>query len=138
MIDMLKRHEIQVLRRAGHSLPEVAKLAGVSVRSVQRVGGEPTVSHIDNDAERVRRKVGRPSKAEPLRGFVVSLLAKEPKLLSLEVLRRARLDGYDGGKSALYELIHSIRPKRVRLMTRFEGSLASFHNTTSAKWTCTS
>jgi hypothetical protein len=29
MIDMLKRHEIQVLRRAGHSLDEVAKLSGV-------------------------------------------------------------------------------------------------------------
>jgi transposase len=126
MIDMLKRHEIQVLRRAGHSLPEVAELAGVSVRSVQRVGGEPAVNHVDNDAERVLRKVGRPSKAAPLRGFVVSLLAKEPQLLSLEVLRRARLDGYDGGKSALYELIHSIRPKPVRLMTRFEGLPGEF------------
>jgi hypothetical protein len=30
MIDMLKRHEIQVLRRAGHAQVEVAKLAGVS------------------------------------------------------------------------------------------------------------
>jgi hypothetical protein len=29
MIDMLKRQEIQVLRRAGHSLDEVAELAGV-------------------------------------------------------------------------------------------------------------
>ena len=28
MIDMLKRHEIQVLRRAGHSQIEVATLAG--------------------------------------------------------------------------------------------------------------
>jgi transposase len=126
MIDMLKRHEIQVLRRAGHSLPEVAKLAGVSVRSVQRVDDEDPVSHVDNDAERVLRKVGWPSKAEPRRGFVVSLLAKEPDLLSLEVLRRARLDGYDGGKSALYELIHSIRPKPVRLMTRFEGLPGEF------------
>jgi len=126
MIDMLKRHEIQVLRRAGHSLPDVAKLAGVSVRSVQRVGGEPRVGHVDSEAERVLRRIGRPSKAEPLRGFVVSLLAKEPKLLSLEVLRRARLDGYDGGKSALYELIHSIRPKSVRLMTRFEGLPGEF------------
>jgi len=126
MIDMLKRHEIQVLRRAGHSLPEVAKLAGVSVRSVQRVGDEPSVGHVDSEAERVRRRIGRPSKAEPLRSFVVSLLAKEPKLLSLEVLRRARLDGYDGGKSALYELIHSIRPKSVRLMTRFEGLPGEF------------
>lgn len=126
MIDMLKRHEIQVLRRAGHSLPEVARLAGVSVRSVQRVDEEPTVSHIDNDAERVLRRVGRPSKAEPKREFVVSLLAKEPDLLSLEVVRRARLDGYDGRKSALYALIRSIRPKRVRLMTRFEGLPGEF------------
>jgi transposase len=126
MIDMLKRHEVQVLRRAGHSLPEVAKLAGVSVRSVQRVGAEPAVAHVDTDAERVLRRIGRPSKAEPLRGFVVSLLATEPKLLSLEVLRRARLEGYEGGKSALYELIHSIRPKPVRLMTRFEGLPGEF------------
>jgi transposase len=126
MIDMLKRHEVQVLRRAGHSLPEVAKLAGISVRSVRRVGAEPAVGHVDNDAERVHRGIGRPSKAEPLRGFVVSLLAKEPKLLSLEVVRRARLEGYEGGKSALYELIHSIRPKSVRLMTRFEGLPGEF------------
>jgi transposase len=126
MIDMLKRHAIQVLRRAGHSLPEAAKLAGVSVRSAQRVGAEAAVSHVDNDAERARRKIGRPSKAEPLRGFVVTQLAKEPGLLSLEVLRRARLDGYEGGKSAFYELIHSIRPEPVRLMTRFEGLPGEF------------
>jgi transposase len=126
MIEMLKRHEIQVLRRAGHSLPDVAKLAGVSVRSVQRVDAEPAVAHVDGEAERERRRIGRPSKAEPMRGFVVSLLAKEPKLLSLEVLRRARLEGYDGGKSALYELVHSIRPKSVRLMTRFEGLPGEF------------
>jgi transposase len=126
MIDMLKRHEVQVLRGAGHSLPEVARLAGISVRSVQRVGGEPAVGHVDNDIERARRGIGRPSKTEPLRGFVVSLLTREPKLLSLEVLRRARLGGYDGGKSALYELIHSIRPKPVRLMTRFEGLPGEF------------
>jgi transposase len=126
MIDMLKRHEIQVLRRAGHSLDEVARLAGVGRRSVVRVEAEPAVGHVDNDAERLCRKMGRPSKAEPMRGFVVSLLAKEPELLSLEVLRRARLEGYDGGKSALYELIHSIRPKSVRLMTRFEGLPGEF------------
>jgi transposase len=126
MIDMLKRHEVQVLRRAGHSLDEVAKMAGVGRRSVVRVEAEAAVSQVDNEAERVRRRIGRPSKAEPFRGFVVSLLAKEPDLLSLEVLRRARLDGYGGGKSALYELVHSIRPKPVRLMTRFEGLPGEF------------
>ena len=33
---MLKRHEIQGLRRAGHTLEEVVNLAGVSQSSVQR------------------------------------------------------------------------------------------------------
>jgi transposase len=126
MIDLLKRHEIQVLRRAGHSLPDVAKLAGVSVRSVQRVELEPGVSHVDNGTERMRRGVGRPSKAEPFRGLVVEQLAKEPEVLSLEILRRARLAGYAGGKTALYELIHSIRPRPARLVTRFEGLPGEF------------
>jgi transposase len=126
MLEMLKRHAIQVLRRAGHSLPEVAKLAGVSVRSVQRVEGEGVVSSVDSEAERARRRIGRPSKAEPFRSFVVEQLTKEPDLISLEVLRRARLDGYLGGKSAFYELIHSVRPKQARLMTRFEGLPGEF------------
>jgi len=96
MIDMLERHAIRVLRRAGHSLPEAAKLAGASVRSAQWVGAEAAVSHIDNDTECARRKIGRPSKAEPSRGFVVTQLAKEPGLFLLEVLRRARPAGHPG------------------------------------------
>jgi transposase len=126
MIDMLKRHEIQVLRRAGHSQVEAAELAGVSIRSVRRVEAEEGVSHVDNAAERDRRGIGRPSKAEPFRGLVVEQLTKEPELLSLEVLRRAKLAGYQGGKSALYELIRAIRPKPVRLLTRFEGLPGEF------------
>ena len=51
MIDMLKRHEIQVLRRAGHSQIEVATLAGVARRTVQRVDGEAAVTHIDSVRE---------------------------------------------------------------------------------------
>jgi transposase len=104
----------------------VAELAGVSVRSVQRVEDEPPVTSLDSAAERERRSVGRPSKAEPFRGFVVEQLTKEPDLISLEILRRARLAGYPGGKSALYELIHAVRPKPVRLMTRFEGLPGEF------------
>jgi len=65
MIDMLKRHEIQVLRRAGHAQVEVAKLAGVSLGSVRRVAREPEVTQIDNTQERARRDIGRPAKAEP-------------------------------------------------------------------------
>ena len=40
MIDMLKRHEIQVLRRAGHTLTEVAALSGASIGTVRRVAAE--------------------------------------------------------------------------------------------------
>lgn len=126
MIDMLKRHEIQVLRRAGHLQDDVAKLAGVSVRSIRRVEDEVPVSQVDNEAEREKRRIGRPSKAEPFRPFVVEQLTKEPGLLSLEILRRVRLEGYGGGKSALYELIHAIRPKPTRLITRFEGLPGEF------------
>ena len=123
MIELLKRHEIQVLRRAGHSQPEVAKLTGVSERTVQRVEAEPAVSHVDTAVERMERKIGRPSKAEPFRSFVVELLAKEPDLLSVEILRRARLEGYDGGKTALYDLVHSIRPKLGISRTAFSTLL---------------
>lgn len=88
MIDMLKRHEIQVLRRAGHAQTDVAKLAGVSLGSVRRVGREATVTHIDTDAERERRAIGRPAKAEPFRSVITEILVGEPDLLSVEILRR--------------------------------------------------
>jgi transposase len=126
MIDMLKRHEIQVLRRAGHSQDDVARLAGVSRRSVQRVDTEAAVTHIDLGREREARGVGRPATAEPFRAVVAEILAGEPSLLSVEILRRAKLKGYAGGKTALYELIRSLRPKSVRPLVRFEGLAGEF------------
>ena len=119
MIEMLKRHEIQVLQRAGHSQIEIARLAGVSRRSVQRVERESVVTHIDAAREREVRGIGRPAKAEPFRAFVVEALALDPDLLSVEILRRAKLKGYAGGKTALYDLISALRPKTVRPLVRF-------------------
>ncbi len=121
MIDMLKRHQIQVLRDAGHPQREVATLAGVSVASVRRVERETDVSHLDLTLEGASRGVGRPSNAEPFRRGVAKLLATEPELHSVEILRRTKLVGYTGGKSALYELVHSLRPTPVRPVVRFEG-----------------
>jgi predicted transcriptional regulator len=43
MIDMLKRHEIQVLRRAGHTWSEVAALSGVSEKTARRIAAETAV-----------------------------------------------------------------------------------------------
>ena len=47
-------------------------------------------------------------------------------LKSVEILRRARLEGYEGGKSALYELIAELRPHATRVMMRFEGVPGEF------------
>ena len=126
MIDMLTRHAIQVLRQAGHEQRDVAKLVGVGVRTVRRVDGEPDVSHVDDSKERERRAIGRPAKAEPFRSVVAEILTGEPDLLSVEILRRAKLKGYTGGKTALYELIAAVRPKTVRPLVRFEGLAGEF------------
>jgi hypothetical protein len=134
MIDMLKRHAIQVLRAAGHGQSEIATLTDVSVRSVRRVEAEPDVSHVDDAGERDRRRIGRPSIAEPFRPHVVELLTQDPALLSVEIFRRAKLAGYPGGKSALYDLIHAIRPKAPWSASR--ASRANSRNTILAKSTC--
>lgn len=123
---MLKRHEVQVLVKAGHAQEEVGRLTGVSVRSVQRIAKEPSVTEPDDAVVRKASCVGRPSKVEDFRKLVTDLLVTEKDLLSVEILRRARLQGYTGGKSALYGLIASLRPKGTRLQMRFEGLPAEF------------
>ena len=123
---MLKRQEIQVLRRAGHTLKEVAKLAGVSQSSVQRVEAEPAVVTLATSGQSAQRRIGRPSKVEAFRAFVGAEFAKQPDVLAVELLRRARLAGYPGGKSALYELVRALRPHEVRPLVRFEGLPGEF------------
>jgi transposase len=126
MLPLLTRHKIQVLVEAGHAQAEVAQLAGTSTRTVRRVAGEPDIDHTDDGARRKERRVGRPSKVEPLRGIVGEILAAEPALPSLEVLRRARLRGYTAGKSALYALVAQVRPKDTRVGMRFDGLPGEF------------
>jgi len=123
---MVKRLEIQVLRRAGHSQEETAKLVGASAKSVQRVEDEAPVATLDTGGERRQRRIGRPSKAEPFRELLVAELVKEPRVMALELLRRARAKGYAGGKSALYRLIKKLRPERPRPVVRFEGLAGEF------------
>ena len=70
------------------------RLVGVGLRSVRRVDAEPDVTHTDAAKERERRAIGRPAKAEPFRPLVAEILAGDPDLLSVEILRRAKLKGY--------------------------------------------
>ena len=57
MIDMLKRHEIQVLRHAEHTWNEIAALSGVSEKTARRIAAENLVTAVDNATERARRQV---------------------------------------------------------------------------------
>lgn len=127
MIDQLKRHAIQVLRKAGHTLGEIAELVAVGKRTVQRVVGEPMITTITDalDAPPSRRP-GRPSKADDYRERIVAWLTDEPELLSVELLRRAKLAGYAGAKSALYDLVRVVRPTTPRPVVRFEGLPGEF------------
>jgi hypothetical protein len=51
MLGMLKRHEVEILLRAGHGKSEVARLAGVSLCSVKRIAAEEPVANVDDAAE---------------------------------------------------------------------------------------
>src|SRR5260370_37945742 len=121
MLGMLKRHEVEIRVKAGPSKAEVARLAGVSLCSVKRIAEEVPVVDVDDAAEREKRRIGRPSKVEDARKLVVKILEEKPDLPSLEILRRVREAGYQGGKTALYALGASVRPKEIKPLIRFEG-----------------
>ncbi|MBI4627726.1 MAG: hypothetical protein HY729_03360 [Candidatus Rokubacteria bacterium] len=55
------------------------------------------------------RGVGRPSTVAQYAQRIAEWLRDEPAVSGAEVLRRVRLVGYRGGKSALYELVRRLR-----------------------------
>jgi hypothetical protein len=60
------------------------------------------------------RGVGRPSTVAPYEPQVAQWLREDPDLSGVEILRRVRLTGYRGGKSALYELLRRVREAAQR------------------------
>lgn len=126
MLPLLKRHEIQILLSVGLPLSAVAAKVGVSVDTVSRVRAEEAVSHVDDAAERKRRRVGRPSKAARFEEDVRGWLEETPELPTQELLRRAVERGYDGAKSAFYAMVSSVRPPRNVPVVRFEGLPGEF------------
>ena len=123
---MLKRHEVEILLKAGHAKTEVARLSGVLLRSVKRIAEEEPVVHVDDQAERSKRQIGRPSTVATFRKQVAEILQQQPDLASLEILRRVRERGYPGGKTALYALVASLRHKSAKPLVRFEGLPGEF------------
>ena len=126
MLGMLRRHEVEILLRAGRAKTEVARLTGVSLCSVKRIAQESLVVHVDDAAERAKRQIGRPSTVANFQKQVAEILQQTPDLASLEILRRVRETGYQGGKTALYALVASLRPKSAKPLVRFEGLPGEF------------
>lgn len=124
MIGMMRRLEVQVLLRAGHTQADVAERLKISERSVREISQEPAIE-FEGLLEKPSGK-GRPSKVEPFRNAVGLILKEEPALKSLEIVRRLRAQGYDGRKSAMYALIASLRPEPTRPMVRFDGVAGEF------------
>jgi transposase len=128
MIEALKRLQVQVLRGAGFSTRRIARETGVDRRSVQRIVREENVVAADDPKGplRVVRGAGRPSSVARYRPAIQAMLKEVPDLPSVEILRRVRELGYEGGKSALYEFVALLRSPATRPLVRFEGLAGEF------------
>jgi transposase len=127
MVNMIDRVRIWTLREAGHTLEEIATAVGVGKSSVQRILREAPITSPELAPTPQSRRVGRPSGVEAFRGEAERILKGEPLLPTVEVLSRLRGLGYTGGKSAVYELVRSVRPKkRQGPEVRFEGVPGEF------------
>jgi hypothetical protein len=74
---MLKRHEVEILLKAGHSKAEVARLAGVSLRSVNRIAEEAPVVHVDDVAEPEKHQMK--IKLFPLGGWLCQPVGRDSR-----------------------------------------------------------
>jgi len=59
------------------------------------------------------RNIRRPSVVAQYAAQVSYWLREDPALSAVEILRRVRIAGYRGGKSALYELVRRVRARRL-------------------------
>lgn len=128
MIDDIKRLKVQLLHAAGLAKRRIERETGVSRRSVQRIVCEEPVVPVDDPARKLRvvRGAGRPSTVARFRGPILEILKAEPDLLSVEILRRMREKGYEGGKSALYDFVAMLRTPTAKPLVRFEGLAGEF------------
>lgn len=96
----------------------------MSERSVRRIGREKPVESLEESAD--KPAVGRPSKTAPFREKVTEMLEEQEDIMSLEILRRLRLAGYTGEKTAVYDLVAKLRPRNAEYQVRFEGLPGEF------------
>jgi len=132
MFSLLERHTIQKLRMIGTTQKTIRKATGISERTIYRIQRELSVTNTDEESFRKSRNVGRPSTAEQHEETVRQWLEEPRKpedgpLKSSEIFTRLKAFGYEGGKSAVYDLIRRIRPHESKPpVVRFEGLPGEF------------
>ena len=127
MYDGMKRLQIQNLREGGLSVQRTAEAAGVSPATVVRVSAEERIKDPGERDKAARARMGRPSKLEPYRKTILDWLTCEPEIQSIAIVERLREEGYEGGKSAVYEFVRKHRrPKTAKGVVRFEAVPGEF------------
>ena len=126
MIDVMTRLKIHHMAVGDIPQARIAERCGIGLRSVECILSEPSPTPAEVAAGGLSsssRRRGRPPKVD---SAVVErirlLLESEPKLPSIEVLRRSREWGCTSGRSQMAALVRKLRPKpKEEPVVRFEG-----------------
>ncbi|MCC6785250.1 MAG: hypothetical protein IT457_20540 [Planctomycetes bacterium] len=123
----MTRFEVPALLGAGAQVSMVSERTGVSAGSVQRIADEePIEDPAEVDRQRAER-MGRPSAVRAYAEQVGEWLPAAPELRSGQVLERLREAGYQGSKTAAYDLARRVRvAKPPDGVVRFEGMSGEF------------
>ena len=68
----------------------MARLTGVSLRSVNRIAEASPVVHVEDSAEREKGQIGKPSEVESFRKLIVGILEETLGSAEKGILRAAR------------------------------------------------
>ncbi len=121
----MTRLKVHHMADGGTPQAAIAAKCGISLRSVERVLGEPepTREEVAADERVGRRRPGRPRMVpDVVLGQIRVLVEEEPSIAATEVLRRARAWGYGGSRSTMAALVKELRPTpKKEPIIRFEG-----------------
>ena len=121
----MTRLKVHHMADGGTPQAVIAAKCGISLRSVERVLGEPepTREEVAADERSDQRRPGRPRIVrDALLERIRALVTAEPTIAATEVHRRARGWGYTGSRSTMAALVKALRPlPKTELIVRFEG-----------------
>lgn len=123
------RYDVIRARDARLGARQVQELTDVPPRTQRRIVHEEIPFGMTDQELHKKQRVGRPSVlGDDLRREIDALLAEDPRLKGVEVLRRLRSEHeYAAGKNPVYDYVKAVRPpKGAAPVVRFEGLPGEF------------